>query len=123
MKSFWDYFLIYGSAAVLLTILGSVMLASDYYYSKMEREYPLLTRLNSLDGVITDFVVHHKNTYIKVDSTVRRMIRPIKNDQYKPEYFHKLINLQDSVVKEEGSKNILVIADGKSYVFELNEDY
>jgi hypothetical protein len=123
MKTFWDYFLIYGSAAVLLLALATVMLASDSYYSRMEREYPILTRLDSLDGVITDFVVHHKHTYIQVDSTVQRLIVPTKNEQYEPEYFYKLINQADSIVKKENSRDILLIADGKSYVFEINEDH
>ncbi len=87
------------------------------------REYPILTRLDSLDGAITDFVVHHKRTYIQIDSTVQRLIVPIKNEQYQPEYFHKMINLADSIVKEENSKDILLIADGKFYVFEINEDH
>ncbi|MGD1891745.1 MAG: hypothetical protein ACFB15_14290 [Cyclobacteriaceae bacterium] len=123
MKTFWDYFLIYGTAAIFLLSLATVMLASDSYYSRMEREYPILTRLDSLDGVITDFVVHHKHTYIQVDSTVQRLIVPTKNEQYEPEYFHKLINLGVSIVKKENSKDILLIADGKSYVFEINEDH
>ncbi len=37
MKSFWDYFLIYGLAAVLVLLLAIIMLASDSYYSRMER--------------------------------------------------------------------------------------
>lgn len=123
MKTFWDYFLIYGTVAILMLLIATVMLASDSYYSRMEREYPILTRLDSLDGTITDFVVHHKHTYIQVDSTVQRLIVPTKNEQYELGYFHELIDLGVSIVKKESSKDILLITDGKSYVFEINEDH
>jgi len=56
MKSFWDYLLIYGSGAILVLLLATVVPASDSYFSRMERENPISTRL---DRVITDFVVHH----------------------------------------------------------------
>lgn len=73
-------------AGVILIFVG-ICTWSDYYYSKLRRDYPLvLSDTVAIDGVITHYEVHWKYSYITIDDTMKIVVRPTVNDNYETKY-------------------------------------
>ena len=90
---------------------------SDLYYSKLERDYALLTDEMPIQGVITDYRVHWKNTYITVDSTTLIQVRPIITNAPESRYFHSLVEVGDSILKRKNSDEILLKTKDTDFLF------
>src|SRR5690606_10046885 len=63
---------------VVTGILGFVGLCtwSDYYYSKLEGDYIVLTDFQNIGGFVTDLRVHWNYAYLTINSTDRILICP-----------------------------------------------
>ena len=103
--------------------LIATMFISDIYYTKLEKEYPLLVKKDNVYGKITSNKDHFNYTYIEVDNKIKRLIRPIKNDNYSPAVFSDFI-LNGDVIKYEINKNqIEIIRAENTYFFNLDSDF
>jgi hypothetical protein len=107
--------------AVLIGALIIMMAQSDIYYSKLERDYPLLSSLEQLDGIIINYKDHFEHTYIEINTGVKRHIRPTENHDYSPSKFSDFIALSDRIIFENSADQIQLIRDNRSYYFKLAE--
>ena len=103
-----------GALLILMTI-------SDNYYSKLERDYPLLNRLEQINGIIANHKDHFDYTYIELNSSEKRLIMPTENMDYSPSKFSDFIALGDEVIYEKQFDKIQIIRDNKSYFFKLKK--
>ena len=69
------------------------MLISDVYYTNLSEDYPVLMEDEFLEGRITGFKVHHKHTYIELDSAKKRNIPPSYSEGPMPYYLQSDIGL------------------------------
>lgn len=106
-------------ALVLVSLLLITMTISDIYYSGLERDYPFLTEYEYIDGTITAMKVHHKYSFIEIDSSMKRAISPTYNPAYDPYYFHELAAEGDRLIHKKWSHQIELIREGTSYLFSL----
>lgn len=105
-------------------LLGAVVIAllitmtiSDNYYSNLNENYPLLQKEELLSGKITDIKIHHKYTFIELDSSTKRLITPSFLMNKKTAYLHKTIAIGDYLVYEGHSDKITLLKDNESYNF------
>ena len=104
---------------VLAGALLILMIVSDIYYSKLERDYPLLTRLEQIEGTINKHKAHFDYTYIELNSSVKRLIMPTANLEYSPSKFSDFIEKGDQVVFKRLSDEIQINRGKNSYFFEF----
>jgi hypothetical protein len=104
-------------ALVVTGTLISVMTISDWYYSQLEREYPVLEDMMAIHGIITHRKVHWKHSFISLNSGVKVNIPPPTTERYEPTDFHNLIEVGDSLFKESTSDKITLVKNGREYYF------
>ncbi len=104
---------------VLIVGLLTAMTYSDIYYSKLERNYPLLTRLEQIEGTIVDHKDHFDYTYIVLNTSVKRLIMPTENSAYSPSKFSDFISEGDQVIYQQHSDQIEIVRGDNSYYFEF----
>lgn len=103
----------------LIGALLITMTISDIYYSKLERDYPLLISSEQTNGTILKHKEHFDYTYIELNSSERRLIRPTENLHYTPSKFSDFIAEGDQMIYEKQSGKIQIIRDNYSYYFEF----
>ena len=108
---------------LIISAISITMFISDNYYSNLENEYPLLTNNEQINVIITSFKDHHNYTYIEVDFSIKRLIRPTNNTDYNPPSFNDFIAIGDKIIHEKWSKRIEIVKNNKSYNFDLIETY
>lgn len=104
---------------VPFVLLLATMTWSDYYYSKLERDYTMVSDSVSIVGVVTDFKIHWKHTYLKMNTGRQLHVQPWHSeDEWQP--FHEVIATGDAIYKERDSDMIVVRKDGRDYRFIAN---
>jgi hypothetical protein len=93
------------------------MTISDTYYSRLNREYPMLSDATSLKGVVTDYRIHWQHAYVVVNSTEKIHIRPAKSNTDDGLYFDDLISGGDSLFIESWSDEIRLKKQSRMYKF------
>ncbi|MEM7369071.1 MAG: hypothetical protein AAF587_10770 [Bacteroidota bacterium] len=106
---------------VLASLLLITMTISDIYYSGLERDYPFLAEYEQIDGTITAMKVHHKYSFIEIDSSLKRAIVPTYNPANDPYYFHEFVTEGDRFVYKEWSRQIEIIRDGEIFLFDMKQ--
>src|SRR5690606_14468331 len=93
---------------VVAGILGFVGLCTwgDYYYSKPERDYTVLTDFQEIGGFVTDLRVHWNYAYLTINSTERILICPTRNERYETREFSELVGVGDLIHKDAKSDEI-----------------
>lgn len=94
---------------------------SDYYYSKLERDYPVLRDFHTLGGYVTDLHVHGKYSYLTIDSNERFLILPTVDGRNEIQQFSNLVEVGDLVHKGERSDEIYLNKGGIVHKFRNNE--
>lgn len=114
-----------GIKIIVAGILGFVAVCtwSDYYYSKLERDYTVLMDFHNIDGFVTDLRVHSKYSYLTIDSIERFLILPTRNPYHKTQEFSELVEVGDLIHKGEKSDEIYLKKSGIVYKFRTNERY
>lgn len=105
-------------------LLGAVVIAllitmtiSDNYYSNLNENYPLLQKEEPLSGKITGIKIHHKYTFVELDSSTKRLITPSFLMNKTPTYLHKTIAIGDYLIHEAHSDQLSVLKDDENYNF------
>lgn len=111
------------ATGITVSVIMAFMISSDIYYSKLEKEYPLLAPNEQINGTITSFKDHFDYTYIEIDSSVKRLIRPTNNNDYEPTNFSDFISNGDKIVHDKWSSKIVIVKNDVSYRFELMETF
>lgn len=103
-------------AGVAIAALLVVMTLSDWYYSKLENEYPVLDDQMEIHGIVRHCKVHWKHAYVSLDQGQKVNIPPPESiDNDRP--FHSVIEEGDSLFKTANSEKITLIRNGKRFVF------
>lgn len=97
--------------------LLTAMTISDIYYSKMEEEYPILEQLSRLEGKVTGITIHHKYTYLELDSRTKVLVPPsfLKNENPTP--LHEVIAIGDYFLHAPRSKEVMLRKHEKELTF------
>jgi hypothetical protein len=99
---------------VILTLVIA-MTISDWYYSRLENEYPVLYDKMAIRGVVKHSKVHWKHTYVSLETNVKVNIPPpIKEGETD---FYDLLETGDFLYKEAGSNKITLVKKDKEYYF------
>jgi len=104
----------------IVGVLLSGMLISDAYYTNLSEDYPVLMEGEFLEGRITGFKVHHKHTYIELDSAEKRNIPPSYSEGPMPYYLHKMIAIGDYFIHEDESATVSVVRGDEVHRYKLS---
>ena len=105
--------------SVVVIILIVTMTISDIYYSKLEKEFPLLDKNELVEGTITTFKSHFEYTYLEIDSNTKRLIRPTIPDKIDLKEFYNFIEIGDIFLHKKSANKVLVYRQNKEYEFLL----
>jgi hypothetical protein len=110
---------------VVAGILGFVAVStwSDYYYSKLERDYAVLKDFHNIGGFVTDLRVHWNYSYLTIDSIERILIYPTRNEHHETQEFSELVEVGDLIHKGEKSDEIYLQKGDVVYKFRNNEPH
>lgn len=106
------------SSVVLLLLIVS-MTISDRYYSKLEKEFPVLEKDELVEGIITRFKNHFEYTYLEIDSNTKRLIRPTRANDTDLIEFHDFIKVGDKFLHRKSDNRIYVFRQDEKYEFPL----
>jgi hypothetical protein len=96
---------------------------SDYYYSKLKRDYTVLRDFNNIRGYITDLLVRGTYSYVTIDSIERFLILPTKAGRLDSQEFSELVEVGDLIYKDGKSDEIYLQKHGAVYEFRNNEGH
>ena len=99
------------------------MTISDNYYSKLEKEFPLLSENELIEGTITSFKSHFGYTYVEIDSNTKRLIRPTNVGESKATEFHHFIEVGDKFLHRKSDNKIFIYRQHKTFEFLLVDKY
>lgn len=99
----------------------------DSKLKKIELEYPNLMISSSLEGVITQKIVggkllNNSTVQIILDNGKFLIAGIAKNTKYKEIFFHRFIQVGDSLYKKASDDTIFVYREDTKYYF-IQEDY
>jgi 3-isopropylmalate dehydratase small subunit len=100
-----------------IALLLIAMTFSDIYYSNLNKEYPLLSNLESFEGKVTDLKIHFGYTYIELDSQKRALIRPSNLKNEPKEKFHQLVKEGDFILFSDSRNEFTLKQMDKDFRF------
>lgn len=100
--------------AILILI---AMTISDNYYSNLEENYPILKETEAIQGKVTNMIVHHKYTYLELDSQTKRLVPPSFLKSPDPTYFCKIVSIGDYFLHEANSNEVVLLKNEEPLSF------
>jgi len=108
------------ASVALMTV---TMTISDSYYSKLEKEFPLLSENELTEGSITSFKSHFGYTYVEIGSNTKRLIRPTNVSKAGSMEFHDFIQIGDKFLHRKSDHKVVVYRQNLAFEFLLVNQY
>ena len=94
------------------------------YYGK---NYPRIDYIDSCSGIITDIIKFHQYTFIEINNNQKYDLTHIGNYIYDEFLVENMIQINDSIFKDDKNEYFYIYHNNKEYVFsaterELNKD-
>lgn len=102
---------------LLVLIILTNLSINDIYYSNLQENYPILKESEQIEGKVTGIIVHHKYTFLELDSSTKRLVPPSFLKSADPTHFHKMLSIGDHFVHEANSSEVMLLKNDERLSF------